>query len=276
LIRATIVIGKNTLPEYYENFSGVWTLLRETNPDLDLGLNLTVKTSILEEDDLNETAILVVGMPLVTTIPNTTVLRGFLARGGSLLLMSNYNGGDATKSSEVLNGILKETYINNVSFGGDAISVSNSSQKWQEKVYQNNSLAVRVNSTMFNLSAESASTTSDVTQVVTMSCSLNVTSNSVPFAVGNATVSSDSGLSNWLLLFDNGTNRIILSGSASMFNNTYLDVESNRFLFRNMILWLVERFQMPSPDVFAPVILISSAVLACGILVYVLSKKRRI
>jgi hypothetical protein len=105
---------------------------------------------------------------------------------------------------------------------------------------------------------------------------LNVTSNSVPFAVGNATVSSDSGLSNWLLLFDNGTNRIILSGSSSMFNNTYLDVESNRFLFRNMILWLVERFQMPSPDVFAPVILISSAVLACGILVYVLSKKRRI
>lgn len=271
-----LVFGNASLPNGNENFSSVEMFLRDTNPDLGLDLNLTVKSNLLSEDNLNGATLLIVGVPVATTIPNATILQGFLDKGGSLLLMSNYNGGGPRNSSGILNDILKETYVRNVSFGEDAISVSNSTGNWQEKVYKNNTLAVRINSSMFHLKTESESVTSEVTQVVTISCSLNVTNNDDPFAVGTAQASSDASLSNWLLLFDNGRNRVVLSGSASMFNNTYMNVEGNRFLFRNLILWLVEKFQMPSPDVFPSVFVVSSAVLVCGLLIYILSRKRRV
>jgi hypothetical protein len=276
LIHATLVIGNSSIPAQNENYSDVETFLKETNPDLGLGLNLTIRSGIASEQDLNQTSVLIVGLPFASTIPNGTALQRFLARGGSLFLMSDYNGGGSRNSSEALNNILSETYVSGVSFSSDAITISNSTQNWQERVYQNDSLAVRVNSTMFNVTSESASVTAGVTQAVVAACSLNVTTTNPQFEVGVARAPSDSGLPTWLALFDNGTNRIVLSGSASMFNNTYLNVEGNRLLFRNLILWLVEKFQTSSPNLFAPIIIVSSAVLVCGLVVYVSSRKRRI
>jgi len=276
LIQVMLIEGNASLPNRNENFSNAETFLRETNPDLGSGLNLTVRSDLSSEDNLNGTKLLIVCMPVATTIPNTTILQEFLHQGGSLLLMSNYDGGGSRNSSEILNSVLKETYVRNVSFGEDTISISNSELNWQEKVYKNNTIALRVNSSMFQLKTEARSLTNDVSQVVTLSCSLNMTSYDNATVVGTARASSNFNLSNWLLLFDNGTNRVALSGSASMFNDTYLNAEGNQILFRNLILWLVEKFQMPGPDVFPYVTLISSVVLVSGLFIYVSSRKRRV
>nr|MDO8100302.1 hypothetical protein [Candidatus Njordarchaeota archaeon] len=275
-IKVILVEGNASLPNRNENFSNTETFLRENNPDLGSGLNLTVRSDLSSVDTLNGIKLLIVSMPVATTFPNTTILQEFLHQGGSLLLMSNYDGGGSRNSSEILNSILKETYVRNVSFGEDAISISNSTLNWQEKVYKNNTLAIRVNSSMFQLKTEARSLTNDVSQVIVLSCSLNMTSHDNATLAGTARAPLDPNLPNWLLLFDNGTNRIALCGSASMFNNTYLNAEGNQILFKNLILWLVEKFQMPGPDVFPYFTLISSAVLVSGLFIYISCRKRRV
>jgi hypothetical protein len=276
LIQIMLVEGNSSLPNRNENFSRAETFLRESNPDLNPGLNLTIRSGLSPEDNLTGVKLLILIMPVATTISNTTALHEFLYQGGSLLLMSNYDGGGSRNSSKILNGVLKETYLQNVSFGEDAISISNSTSNWREKVYENNTLAVRVNSSMFQHKTNARSFTNDISEVVTLSCSLNLTNYDNATLVGTARASHNSNLSNWLLLSDNGTNRIALSGSASMFNNTYLYVEGNLILFRNLIMWLVEKFQMPGPNVFPYVILVSSVVLVSGLFIYVSSRKRRV
>jgi hypothetical protein len=60
-----------------------------------------------------------------------------------------------------------------------------------------------------------------------------------------------------------------------MFNNTYLGVEDNQALLRQLVLWLVEKFQVPPLDEFPYILLTSSAISVLGIAVYLVSRRTR-
>jgi hypothetical protein len=60
-----------------------------------------------------------------------------------------------------------------------------------------------------------------------------------------------------------------------MFNNTYLNSENNQALLSNLILWLVQNFQVFPPDVFGYMALVSLAIIVVGIAIYVAYRKRR-
>jgi hypothetical protein len=274
-IQVALVSGNDKALGGNENFSSLKLLLGETNPETGIGLNLTVSGELSSEIDLGSAKLLIIIMPSVTTIPNSTIIRDFLNTGGALFLLSDYYGGGAINSSSFLNNILNETSINNVAFENDAISISNSSPNWQTRTYGNNSFAVRVNSSMFQLGPSSQSVVGGLTEIVTLSCSLNVTNHNDPTFVGIASAQSDSGLPNWLLLVNDGTHRSVLCGSASMFNNTYLNSENNQALLSNLILWLVQNFQVLPPDVFRYMALVSMAIILVGIAIYVAYRKRR-
>jgi hypothetical protein len=274
-IQVVLVSGNDKALGGNENFSSLKLMLGETNPDTGLGLNLTVSGELSSETDLGSAKLLIIIMPSYATIPNSTIIQHFLNTGGSLFLLSDYYGGGAINSSLFLNNILNETSISNVAFENDAISISNSSPNWQARTYGNNTFAVRVNSSMFQLVQSSQSVVGGLTDIVTLSCSLNVTNHNDPTFVGIASAQSDSGLPNWLLLVDDGTHRSVLCGSASMFNNTYLNSENNQALLSNLILWLVQNFQVFPPDVFGYMALVSLAIIVVGIAIYVAYRKRR-
>jgi hypothetical protein len=250
-------------------------LLNGTNPEQGLDLNLTVKDNLLSENDVKGFDLIIVCTPNATNIPNATIFRNFVESGNSLFLLSNYFGGGSRNSSGILNTILNKSNTNGVSFGSDAISISNTTPDWQSKVYDNNSFAVIVNSSAFQSNASTRSVFAAVENVVTISCKLNITSHNEPSFVAIGSALSDSNLSNWLLLTDDGVHRSVLCGSASMFNNTYLGVENNQILFKQLVLWLVEKFQLPTPNVFPYLVLASSTVTVLGIAIYLISRRTK-
>lgn len=274
-IGVLLILGNDTAFGGRENFTYVRALLNSTNPDLGLGLNLTVKSNLVSENDLRGFDLVILCMPSATSIPNATIFKNFAESGHSLFLLSDYYGGGASHSSEALNSILNESDIRDVSFSSDAISINNSASDWQTKVYDNNSFAVKVNSSAFQASLSTQSVFSGVASVVTLSCSLNTTSHGNTSIVASGSALSAPDLRDWLLLTNNGVHRSILSGSASMFNNTYLNVESNHVLFRQLVLWLVEEFQVPAPNAFPYLLLASSGVSVLGVVVYLVSKRTK-
>ncbi|WXG43119.1 MAG: hypothetical protein WED04_03530 [Promethearchaeati archaeon SRVP18_Atabeyarchaeia-1] len=280
-IGVVLVSGNDKPTGGREVFGGFNLMVAGISPESGLGLNLTVRSQILHEADLGNARLLIISMPNATTIPNSTVIKHFLDSGGSLFLLSDYYGGGLMNFSAALNSILGKTSIVQVAFGSDAIFISNSSPNWQTRVYRNNTLAVKVNSTMFEFSGNPhghllspQTIIGGLTGVVTLSCSLNITSFIDPTFVARASAQSDSGLPNWLLLIDDGTHRSALCGSASMFNDTYLSVEGNQALLRNLVLWLVQNFQMQPPNVFLYMALVSSAMIVIGAVVYRTYRKR--
>jgi hypothetical protein len=273
-IRILLVPGNDKTLGGSENFSYAMALLNSTNPELGLDLNLTVRGNLSSVNDVKGFDLVIVCTPNATNVPNATIFKNFLENGSSLFLLSNYYGGGSRNSSAILNTILNESNINGVSFGSDAISISNATTDWQTKVYNNNSFAVEVNSSAFQSNASTRSVFSGVESVVTISCNLNITSSDLSF-VANGSASSDSNVTDWLLLTDNGIYRSVLCGSASMFNNTYLGVENNQILFKQLILWLIKRFQLPSPDVFPYLVLASSVVSVLGIAIYLISRRTK-
>jgi len=274
-IRTLLILGNDKEFGGSENFSYIRGLLNATSPELGLNLNLTVKSTLGSESDLRSFDLVIACMPSAASIPNATIFGNFVENGKSLFLLSDYNGSEATNPSGITNEILNESNINGVSFSSDAISISNATTDWQMKVYNNNSFAVKVNSSDFLPNTSTRSVFSGVSSVVTLSCSLNITGPQELSAVATGSALSDAGSRNWLLLTDNGVQRSVLCGSASMFNNTYLGVESNQILFKQLVLWLVERFQMPAPNVFPYLVLASSVLSVVGIAVYLISKRTK-
>jgi hypothetical protein len=258
-----------------ENFSSFKLVLGGTNPETGLGLNLTVRNMLSSEADLGNSKLLIIIMPSSTTVPNSTIIRHFLDNGGSLFLMSDYNGGGARNSSSYLNDILIETGIGNVTFQNDALSIGNSSPNWQTRTFGNNTFALRVNSSMFQILPPAQAVVGGLAEVVILSCSLNISYHNDASFVGLASAQSDSGLYDWLLMSDNGRNRSVLCGSASMFNNTYLNAENNQDLLKNIVLWLVQKFQVSPPPMSTYMALASSAITVVGIAIYVAYLKRR-
>jgi hypothetical protein len=274
-IRVLLVLGNDKEFGGSENFSYVRGLLNASNPELGLNLNLTVKSSLASESDLKGFDLLIACIPSAASIPNATIFGSFAENGNSLFLLSDYNGSGMTNSSGISNEILNESNINGVSFNSDAISITNATTDWQMKVYNNNSFAVKVNSSDFLPNTSTRSVFSGVSSVVTLSCSLNITSPEELSSVATGSAPSDSGSRDWLLLTDSGVERSVLCGSASMFNNTYLAVASNQILFKQLVLWLVERFQIPAPNVFPYLVLASCGLSILGIAVYLVSKRTK-
>jgi hypothetical protein len=274
-IRALLVIGNDKEFGGSENFSYIRGLLNATSPELGLNLNLTVQSILGPESNLSGFDLVIACMPSASSKPNATIFRNFVENGNSLFLLSDYYGGGALNSSSIANEILNESNINGVSFNSDAISITNATTDWQMKVYNNNSLAVKVNSSDFLPNTSTRSVFSGVSSVVTLSCSLNITSLQELSSVATGSALSDSGSRDWLLLTDNGVERSVLCGSASMFNNTYLAVASNQILFKQLVLWLVERFQIPAPNVFPYLVLASCGLSVLGIAVYLVSKRTK-
>jgi hypothetical protein len=274
-IKVVLLSGNDIFYGGSENISSLITMINGTSPERGVGLNLTVSYALLSDADVSGAQLLILSMPYPSMIPNSTYIRHFVDAGGSLFLMSDYSGGGITNSSIVFDGILKEIGIDDVAFNNDTISISNSSSNWQSRVYGNNALAINVNNSMFQLAPSSEAITNGLTSVVTLACSLNITNRNDPVIVGNATAQSDSGLQNWLVLLDDGTHRSALCGSASMFNNTYINVENNRAVLRNIILWLVHNFQASPLDIFVYMALGSSAILVVGVVVYLIYWRRR-
>jgi hypothetical protein len=274
-IGVLLILGNDKRFEGSENFTYAGTLLNSTNPDLGLGLNLTVRDILASENELRGFDLVIIFEPNAIEIPNATIFKSFAANGNSLFLLSNYYGGGTRNSSDVLNSVLNKSDISGVSFGTDAISISNATTDWQTKIYNNNSFAVRVNSSSFQTGSSSQSVFGGVANLVTISCSLNITSHDNPSFVASGSALSDSNLHDWLLLTDDGVHRSVLCGSASMFNNTYLPIENNQILFRQLVLWLVERFQVPAPNLFPYLLLASSAISVLGITVYLISRRTK-
>ena len=87
----------------------------------------------------------------------------------------------------------------------------------------------------------------------------------------------------WLTAFEYDRSRVIISGSTLMFTGRPLDIPNsqdqwfyqadNSRLFMNMLNWLSEEF-IESPSAIAPMLIISSAILALGIALYILKKIR--
>jgi hypothetical protein len=273
--RALFIVGNDRTFGGSENFSYAMAVLNGTNPELDLNLNLTVRANLVSENDVKGFDLIIVCAPNATNIPNATIFKNFIENGNPLFLLSNYYGGGSRNSSGILNTILNKSNMSGVSFGSDAISISNATANWRAKVYNNNSLAVNVNSSAFQSNAPTRSVFNDVENIVTMSCKLNITNHNESSFVATGSALSDSNLSDWLLLTDDGVHRSVLCGSASMFNNTYLGVENNQILFRQLVLWLVEKFQLPTPNVFPYLVLASSAVSVLGIAIYLISRRTK-
>jgi hypothetical protein len=270
--RVLLILGNDRTFGGSENFSFIETYLRETNPDRGLGLNMTVKGGTVSENDLKGIDLVIASMPSASSIPNATIFKQFAERGHSLFLLSDYYGAGTGNSSSVLNGVLNESNIHGVSFGKDAISIGNATTDWQTRVYNNISFAVKVNSSRFQ---SSTSVFNSILNVVTISCSLNITNPSDPSFVGLGSAPSDSSSRHWLLLANDGIHRNVLCGSASMFNNTYLGVEDNQALLRQLVLWLVEKFQVPPLAVFPYILITSSAISVLGIAIYLVSRRTR-
>jgi hypothetical protein len=271
-IQVLLILGNDRTFGGSENFSFVKTYLGETNPDTGLGFNLTVKGSAISENDLKGIDLVIASIPNASSIPNATIFRQFAESGHSLFLLSDYYGGGTGNSSSVLNRVLNESNIHNVSFGKDAISIGNATSEWQTKIYNNITFAVRVNSSRFQ---SSISIFSGISNVVTISCSLNITSPSDPSFLGLGSAPSDPNSHYWLLLINDGVHRSVLCGSASMFNNTYLGVENNQALLRQLVLWLAEKFQVPPLTMFPYILLTSSAISVLGIAIYLVSRRTR-
>jgi hypothetical protein len=87
----------------------------------------------------------------------------------------------------------------------------------------------------------------------------------------------------WLAAFEYNESRVIISGSTLMFTGRNLDIPSsddqwfyqadNSRFFMNMLSWLSEKF-IESPSAIIPMLIISSAVFALGIVLYVVKKIR--
>jgi hypothetical protein len=274
-IHALLISGNDKALGGNENFSSFKLVLNGTDPEKELGLNLTVRSTLSSEMDLGNAKLLIISMPSSTTIPNATIIRHFLDAGGSLFLLSNYNGSNPRNCSLYLNSVLAETSIRNVTFQRDAISISNSSPNWQTRTFANNTFAVRVNSSMFQLLPPVQSVLVGSMNTVILSCSLNISYYSDASFVGLATAQSDSGLQDWLLIVNDGRNRSVLCGSASMFNNTYLGVENNQVLLRNLVLWLIQNFQSVPPDLSTYMVLASASIIIAGVAIYVVYMRRR-
>jgi hypothetical protein len=257
-----------------ENFSYLKRVLGGTTPENSLGFNLTVKSSLVSEGELSSARLLIISLPDASSIPNSTIIKRFLDNGGSIFLLSNYYGGAARNSSFILNSIINESKIGNVRFDNGAVSITNVTPDWQTKVYGNNSFAVRVNSSMLQFASTLQPMVRELTEIVILSCGLNITYRNDPLFLGLASAQSDTGTLDWLVLI-NGTHRSVLCGSASMFNNTYINFGSNLGLLRNLVLWLVQNFETSPPDVFFYTTLASSAIIVFGVAIYVLYGKRR-
>jgi hypothetical protein len=87
----------------------------------------------------------------------------------------------------------------------------------------------------------------------------------------------------WLSAFECNGSRLIISGSTLMFSGRVLDMPKaddqwfyqadNSRLFMNMLNWLSEEF-IESPSALLPMLIISSAILALGIALYIMKKIR--
>jgi hypothetical protein len=272
-IKVVLIPGNDYALGGNENLSDFRSLLQGTSLESGLGLNLNVSRT-LSEVNLTDAKLIIICAPKGYMISDSNV-RDFVDGGGSLFLLSNYFSALYSNCSSVLNSILNEINMTSLTFGNNSITVSNSSANWQTRVYGDNSLAVRVNSSMFQFGQSSQWVINGLSDVVALSCSLNITRPSDPTFAGLASAQSDTGLDKWLLLSDNGTNRIALCGSASMFNDTYINVENNRSLLRNLILWLIQKFQVSPPDVSTFMALISAVITVVGVVIYVAYAKRR-
>jgi hypothetical protein len=87
----------------------------------------------------------------------------------------------------------------------------------------------------------------------------------------------------WLNAFEYNGSRVIISGSTLMYSGRTLDMPNtddqwfyqadNSRLFMNMLNWLSDEF-IETPSAIIPMLMISSAILALGIALYILKKIR--